>query len=283
MKKLTCALMFSAVIGLLAAPPGNALAKGPITRLTLDPEARVAPLFEAIDKGEIASRVSARNATYVRLYLTNTTTEPLTVALPKAAGAIHVLKQALGDGFDSGDGGQSQQGSGQSIGGQFGSQSGFPQGPSGSPNNNGNNFNFNGVPGQNFFSIPPEKTVRLEMKTVCLDHGKPNPSPRKTYVLRPIEELTVRNWPLYHLLTGHNARTTDRKALQAAAWRLSNGLSWKELARKKKSNLSRIAATRYFTEGQLRGAVKLVEAAEKKAKDAPKPVTEQPAVATRER
>lgn len=280
MKKLAYPVMFSAMIGLLAAPPGNALAKGPITRLTLDPAARVVPLFEGLDKGTIASRVSARNAMHVTLYLTNTTTEPVTVALPKAAGAIHVLKQTLGDAFDSDDGGQSQQGSGQSIGGQFGSQSGFPQGPGNAPNNN---FNFNGVPGQNFFSIPPEKTVRLRMGTVCLDHGKPDPSPRKTYVLRPIEELTARNRPLYHLLTRYNARTTDRKALQAAAWHLSNGLSWKELARKQKSNLSPIAATRYFTEGQLKEAVKLVEAAEKKAKEAPKPVIEQPAVATRER
>ncbi len=243
----------------------TAAKNAPIRKLTLDPDARIVELFDGLDENVFAARVSAKNEFVSNVFLTNTTDEPLTVAIPKAIAAVHVLKQFQQpnnnanpfDGQNNGNG----QGSGQAVGGQangFGNN-GFPGG-----NNAQGNQQF---PGNNFFSIPPEKTVQFQLKTVCLDHGKPTPRRTMKYVLRRLPEVTA-NPALQQLLEDFKPGKTDQKALQAAAWHLSNGLSWKSLTAKREVRLA-LPSKPYFTREQLANAKQMVELVTERAKQRP--------------
>ena len=109
---------------------------GPITRLKVDDNATVVKLFDGVAEGQLKTRVVARNQFTANLFVTNTTDEVLTVKVPKAVAAVHVLKQNNGFFQNDQNGffqqGQNQQnnqnnlgnvlgqGTGQDLGGQLG-------------------------------------------------------------------------------------------------------------------------------------------------------------------
>lgn len=79
------------------------------------------------------------------------------------------------------------------------------------------------------FTVPAGKTVAVRAPTVCLDYGRREPTPRIPYRLVAIE--TVSQDPrlaviLGGLATGH----VPQKVAQAAAWHLSSGRTWDQLA-----------------------------------------------------
>lgn len=79
------------------------------------------------------------------------------------------------------------------------------------------------------FSVPAGKTVAVRAPTVCLDYGRREPTPRMPYRLVALE--TVSPDPrlsviLGGLATGH----VSQKVAQAAAWHLSSGRTWEQLA-----------------------------------------------------
>ena len=256
--KLACALSIS--IPLLGANTGS------ITRLKVDTDADVVNLFDGLAGGELESRVVARNQFKANIFVTNTTDEVLTVKVPEAVAAVHVLKQnngffqnAQNGFFQQGQNQQNQtnlgdvlgQGTGQDLGGQVGAA---------------NNDPFGGI-----FSIPPMKTVKLAFNSVCLDHGKPNPRSTMNYMLIPIE-MHSKNRELHALLKGTKADKVNRLTLQAAAWHLANDISWKKLESKRHSELA-VISDPYFSRKQIELAKALVERAKKSAKSAPKTST----------
>lgn len=85
--------------------------------------------------------------------------------------------------------------------------------------------------GGGFFSIPPEKVAQVPLNTVCLEHGKADPNPRMHYKLVKTEEFTV-DPELRELLLVVASGKFDKKSLQAAAWHLTDKLSWDDLAKK---------------------------------------------------
>jgi len=243
-------LALLAVVGLTGAN------KGPIKKLTHDPEAPVVKLFDGIEDGTYEVRVVPRNEFLARVYITNTTDAPKTVELPKAVVGVHVLKQFF-----------PQQGiPGSSIGNQLGSQTGSGQDVGGNLQSTGssNQFPFSGTNGNNFFSIPPESIVQLQLNSVCLNHGNPTPQPKMKYELRRLEER-VKSRALRQLLAGYNPQRIDRKIMQAAAWHLANNMSWQELANKKVGSVG-LRPRRFIALPQLKVAMQLVEAAEKNTK-----------------
>ncbi|MBT4865998.1 MAG: hypothetical protein HON53_12910 [Planctomycetaceae bacterium] len=236
--------------------------KGPIKKLTFDPDAPVVELFDGIDNGTFEVRVAPKNEFSAKVFITNTTDKPQTVQLPKAAVGVHVLKQFLpqqigGSGF--GDTSGSQGGGGQQTGGNL--QSTGSQGSQGQ-------FPFSGNNGNGFFSIPAESIVQLQFNTVCLNHGDPTPRLKMTYELRRVEDR-VKSEALRVLLAGYNPRRIDRKTMQAAAWHLANDMSWKQLAAKKVTAIGLIA-TPYLSRKQLSEAKKLVASAKEIVKNGPK-------------
>ncbi len=268
----TCIILFVVTCLSAAKKERSRKRSGVIRNLKYDPAAEVVKLFDGLEDHRLEARVVPKNEFAASVYLTNTTSKPLTVVLPKAVVAVHVLKQVdnfpAGDIFSNPSGNQQQFGNAQSVGGQFQNSTNFsPQGNNSNflnNNGNGNGIGQNLFNGNGFFSIPPEKTVVTQLHTVCLDHGKKTPSPRMKYVLRKIEDHTS-NQALRKLLENYNPKKTDRNAMQAAAWHLANDISWKQLKSKKSRSIIGVSR-KYFTGNQLKHAQAMVEKSQKSTK-----------------
>jgi len=249
-----------AVVGLSSVTTAKAARrtkrKPVITRPRFDPTAERVKLFDGMKKGVLKVKVILKNDKRGNVLIENTTDKPLTVELPKAVVAVHVLKQFMGGGQGGGAGGlgggqsgQSGGGQNQSSGGGFGGQGGGGQGGGGYGGGSGG--------GGGFFSIPPEKIVRIPYRSVCLEHGKPEPRPRCTYRLIPVEQYT-KNPALRELLELVGTGRINPQAAQAAAWHLSSNMSWRQLAAKQYRRLGGLGPRPYFSRAQMQGAQSLV-------------------------
>ena len=252
-RSLPTVLLAGFVAGLLlAAGASSAPADGGITRLRLDETAPRVELFAGLKDGRLVHRVVARDEFSSRVYLTNTTDQPLTVQVPPALGAVPILRQQGSNGFPDFSSlpinDETTSGDFQNVLGQPNDASGGPLGfmdPS---------FDFGG----SFFSIPAEKTVQFRLRSVCGEPGQRSPYPKVTYVLVPLEKLTD-NPAVRELLVRWNPRKTNRQIMQAAIWNQHNGLDWKQLASR---TVSRGPITYpVFGRGQLKAARQLVDQA----------------------
>ena len=285
---VTASLLVASCLA-LAAP---VLAKdGAIRRLTHDPDARTVELFAAQSEGLISVRVTPHDELRSNVFLTNNASEPLTVELPKAVAAVPVLKQfasinpffgnsgngANGNGPNAQNGQNNRNNAAQSVGGQlspsgqqslpFGSNSGNGQGffkVNGQKAGKGNGKNSGKNIGGFFCSIPAEKTVQIELQSVCLDHGKRTPSSKMSYELVPLAEH-AEDPALVALLESPEFFHTSRPALQAAAWNLQNGVPLKSLSR---TTISDRHET-FGASGALVQAQRLLDAARKSIADKP--------------
>ena len=204
--------------------------------------------------------------------------------------ALPILPQVgnnAGNGFFGNNGNNNQANNGangqaQSAGGILGAigngngngnGNGFPNAPGGMNNN---------FPGNNFFSIPPEKTVQLDLRSVCLNHGRPNPNAGMKYRLTKVESYTT-DPVLQQLLEDYSPRT-NKDVQQAVAWHLANGLSWKQLANLTEQRIPGVNVP-LFTTTQLDSARELVEQAKQNAEKRPakKEAAPAPAVTTARR
>lgn len=207
-----------------------------VTRTKFDPHAPQVELFKAMKEGQIATKVIANGPLGGKLLLTNSSDETVTVKFPDAFVTVHVLKQfgggQQGGGFGGGGfgGGQQggQQGGGQNTGGGVGGGAGggFGGGGFGGGQQGGQQGG-----GAGFFSIPPETTLSLNYGSVCLNHGKPDPHPRSTYILVPVEEYT-KDPVLRELIRMVGSGRMPAAAAQAAVWNRTDNMSWQQLANK---------------------------------------------------
>lgn len=269
---VTVAVSLFLLFGLTAA--GKRTVKKP----AYDPNAAAVGLFEGMDEGLLEVTVIARSAQEANLFVENKSDRPLSVKLPPAVAAVHVLKQILppggtGSGFNPNNGlaGANGNGPAQTISGgpntllNNRSMNGFNL-PTNSNNRNGGPA-LNNFPGAAFFSVKPEKTAQVPLATVCLSHGKPDPRPNMTYKLVRLEEYT-KDPALQELLKRYGTEGGDPQAAQAAAWHLANGMSWKTLETKLDLRLGPTRAQPYFNARQLQTARELVEKAQERAKEA---------------
>jgi hypothetical protein len=192
------------------------------------PVAKTVELFEAMKSDQIGVKFIPKNANSANLIIENKTKEPLQVQVPEAfAGVPVILNQAAA--ADAGQG----------LGGGQG-------GPA--------------------FNIAAEKTRRIEVPCLCLEHGKRDPTPKMAYEIKPIEALTTKSETVA-LIKRYARGDVNVKAAQAAAWHLENGMSWQQLASKKITHLLGPDQP-YFNERELTVAVNLVRDATAKAKEA---------------
>jgi hypothetical protein len=240
-----------AAVALLAGSTVLAAGKPAITKPKFDPDAPVIGLFKGMEEKKLEVKLIQKNSKTGNLLIENKTKETLTVAMPDAFVGVHVLNQlGLGGGGQQGGG---QQGGGQSTGG--GQQGGGQQGGGQQGG------------GQGFFSIPPEKLVRLPISTVCLEHGKPEPMSRMEYKVVPVEEFST-DPVLRQLLRAVAIGRVRKNVAQAAAWHLSSGKSWRELAGMRYKRAGNLPGPPTFSAAELRQADSLVVAARAKAKEA---------------
>jgi len=120
--------------------------------------------------------------------------------------------------------------------------------------------------GGGFFNVAPEKTGKMKVTTVCLEHGKTEPSPRMKYTIKPITALTS-DPRVIEVCKMVGRGEVPQNAGQAAAWHLANGLSWQELATKDRVR-SRLGTIKYFSPQELNQALQIAGTATQRGRQA---------------
>jgi hypothetical protein len=189
-------------------------------------DAQEVEFFQAIKDDLIEVRFIAKNDEKAQIILKNKLKQPVNVKLPDAFAGVPVLAQQVGGGFGGGQGIAGGLGTGGAGGGAQALGGGFGGGGLG-----GGGLGIGGGFGGGFFNVAPEATRKLSVDTVCLDHGKPNPTPRIPFEIKPIEEYVERP-EVVEVVKAFARGELERGAAQAATWHLNNDVSWQELATK---------------------------------------------------
>ena len=216
-------------------------------------------MFSAMEAGQIDVKLIPKDSTRCRVLIKNKTDKPLAVRLPDAFAGVPVLAQFGGGGGGRGGGGlggMAGMGGGNAGGGGRGGSSGGSQGMGGGMGGMGGGRGG----GMGMMNIPPEKVGKLQVTTVCLEHGKKDPRPNIPYVIKPIDQFTDKP-EVHELCRMLGNGLVSQRAAQVAAWHLNNDMSWQELAAKyiKRGPI----VSPYFSKMEIHGGMQAVAAAAK--------------------
>jgi len=238
------------------APAGEADSRRAAASSASTADSPSVELFAGLQAGQIDVKIYPQDSKCCRLRITNKTPGPLSIVLPEAFAAAPILAQFDRQGRDN------EQKAPQTLG--VGPLDNMQQR---NPFNNGQNNRFNQQQ-RPFFNLPPEKSAQVKLPAVCLEYGRPEPSPRVAYQLKPLAEVTDKPgvWELCTLLGNSD---TNREAVQAAVWHLNNDLSWSELKQKVRTKFGPLLASpeRLVKSADLQEAQELAEWAVKEAKN----------------
>jgi hypothetical protein len=118
------------------------------------------------------------------------------------------------------------------------------------------------------FSLAAGQKLAIRVPTVCLEYGKREPTPRMPYRLEPLAKVSED--PAVALVLGGLASGhLTQKVAQAAAWHLSSGRTWEQLAAEVIDRAGGDPDLPVFTAAELAAARKAVEVAERLAAEAP--------------
>ena len=200
----------------------KAASKRPITNPKFDPHAEEVELFAAIKVGQVEATLIPKSALGGTAFITNKTDKSLNVKVPEAVLAVPIHAQFGG----IGGGGLGAGGLGGGAGGG-GGQQGLGGGLGGAQGGLGGGAGGGGLAGGGggFFSIPPERTIAVKFNSACLQHGRPEPSVVSRYRLIPFSRVST-DPVLYELLAHVGTGRVDSQAAQAAAWAISDKMSW---------------------------------------------------------
>lgn len=224
---------------------------------TSDPQAAggFTDLFEAVEAGVLDFKFIAKSDREGRFIMTNKSGQQLNLQVPEAFAGVPVVGQGFGGGgggFGGGGGGGlgGGGGGGQSLGGGGGGLGG------------GGGFGGGGGGGQ--FSIPPEKTTRVDVPMLCLDHGKKDPSSSKPYELVPAVDHVERP-EVIELLKAFGNGDLNHGAAQAAVWHLNNDVSWQELSSKLTGTRRDFNRSPYFSRAEIQAGMAYATEARRRA------------------
>jgi hypothetical protein len=242
------------------------------------PAAEVHDVLDAEAAGLVTVKFIPNDSRSAQILVTNKSNKPLTLKMPAAYAGVPVLRQMGPGGMGGGMGGMGGgmggmgggMGGGQAMGGGgMGGMGGGMGGMGGGMGGMGGGMG--GMPG-GAFSVPPEKTKVMRITTVCLEHGKKEPSSRMAYKLVALETFST-DPKLQSLLEALGRGEVSQKVAQAATWHVANGLTWEALAAKKIDRLGR-PDDAWFTPNELMMAHRSVAvASERAAASAAEPVT----------
>ena len=265
-RSVASTICLAAVVTVLAASSADAAKRSrPITKPKFDPNAERVEMFKGMQDGLLEVKLIQQSPLKGNLLISNKSDEALTVELPNAIVGVQVLPQfggaggGLGGGLGGGaggglGGGAGGGGAGQGVGGGAGGGLGGGGGGLGGGAGGGG---LGG--GAGLFSIPPEKTVLLPFKSVCLEHGKVDPSSRMTYKVIPVDQFT-KDPVLQEVVRMVGTGRLDSQSAQAAVWHVSNKMSWRELASKQQKRIQ--GSTPYFSNRHVMRAQQIVALAQ---------------------
>jgi hypothetical protein len=220
-----------------------------------NPDPQTVEFFQAMKEGKLNVKFIPLSDKAANVLIQNKTDKPLNVKLPEAFAGVPVLAQMGGMG-GGGMGGMGVGGMGQGMGGGMGGRGGGMGG--GGMGGGGGIFN-----------VAPEKAGKLTVSCLCLDHGKPNPTPRMAYKIVPATEY-VKNSAVIELLKLFGRGKIDHAAAQAATWNMNNHLSWQTLANKKIFSRRYVGGSiPYFRQSELRLAYRLSLYSQEQAQKSP--------------
>ena len=221
-------------------------------------------MFDAIDHGEVEVIIRATSASKSNLIVKNTTDKPLAIVMPDAFSAVPVLRQGFGGQGGFGGGGGRGGGGGGFGGQQQGIGGGFGGGGQGGGFGGGGGRGGGLGGGGGVFNIPAGRLGKVSVNTVCLEEGKPDPKSRIEYKIQPLADLNddPKIFEMVRMLANDEIA---QPAVQAAAWNVTDGLSWQELLVKNRVELMDGSFERYFRPDHVRLAQQVVTVAGQRA------------------
>ena len=109
--------------------------------------------------------------------------------------------------------------------------------------------------GGGMFNVPPEKVGKLDVMTVCLEHGKREPRPSMKYEIKPIESFTDKV-EVHELCRMLGTGRISQRAAQVAAWHLTGDMSFQQLAAKRIRHANGISRP-YFSGQEIEAGMQL--------------------------
>jgi hypothetical protein len=185
--------------------------------------------FAAKKAGLIDVMFIPRSSKSANIMMKNRTKRKLSIRMPEAFAGVPILGQMGGMGMGGG-------GMGMGGGGMGG-----------------------------FQNIEPGRVRKVKVTTVCLEHGKKDPNPRIKYDIVPIENFT-RNPQVIELCRMLGSGKLDQMSAQAAAWHLTDNLSWQQLVQKIGATHLNGTSERYFHPNQVAMGMRYVQIAQQRAK-----------------
>jgi hypothetical protein len=236
-------ILFSA---LLSAADRNVQTTG-----KYNPDNETVEMFQAMKDGKIAVKFIPKDSKQANVLIENKTEKPLNVKLPEAFAGVPVAAQFGGGGMG---------------GNRSGRNSGRNSGYGGGGGNQSTGGGMMGGGGMGMgFNVAPEKVGKIEVDTVCLEHGKAEPRAAIPYEIKPIDSFTEKAG-VKELCQMLGTGQVDQRAAQAAAWHLMDGMSWQELAAKHYKYANGTTKP-YFTPQELQVAMTLTSNALKTASE----------------
>jgi hypothetical protein len=114
--------------------------------------------------------------------------------------------------------------------------------------------------GRGGFSIPPEKTVRVDVPLLCMDHGLREPSSSKPYAIVPIENV-IKDPAVIEVIAAYANGDLPTGAAQAAIWNMNSEVSFQELSQKQTGTARSIVREPYFSRDEIQTAMAIVSEA----------------------
>ena len=111
--------------------------------------------------------------------------------------------------------------------------------------------------GGGLFNVAPGKVGKIKVQTLCLEHGKPDPNPRMKYKIVKIDSV-VEKQEVIELCKLLGQGKLPQNTAQAAAWHMTDDMSWQELATKDRIRLRNGFTRKFFSPIELRYAVEVV-------------------------
>lgn len=157
-------------------------------------------LLRLAEQGKVSLEVVADNAYKLKIKMKNNTAEPINARLAPGLVADTYARFAL---FQVGGGGGTSNGSGGQSTGLLFAQDNI---------------------------IPPAQALQLNVQTVCLNFGAPEPTPKTVMMLKRAEDFTT-DRVFEALLKDLASNPPEEIVSQAALWHIVDKLPWERLSR----------------------------------------------------
>ena len=226
-------------------------------------EAVDAELFNAIDEGKIEVKFIPLNTTKANVLVRNLTDKPMTLRLPAKFAGVPINRQfgGMGGGMGGmGGGGMGGMGGGGMGGGGGGQAMGGGMGGGGMGGMGGGMGGMGGGGMGGFMRIAPQRQQKVAVTTVCLEHGRPDPTPKMAYKIVPLDVVT-KDDRVHVLCEALGNRQVAQNTAQAAAWNLMDKLSWEKLAAKNRVESKYTGNLPWFSPIEIQSAIAVVREA----------------------